>query len=158
MREVSITALQAMMAQQTTEVFIPCLKIEHPSFAEPILLAYNTESVFRTDGEYKPYPFQINLPPQNDDEAQSMTLTVDNSDLTLNDAIRTLTGQPQVTFDVVLASSPNTVEAGPFEMSLMSAQATAESIIGTLGTEMDIFSQQVPGQNYIPTNSAGLFL
>lgn len=59
---------------------------------------------------------------------------------------------------VVLASSPNTVEAGPFNMKLAGAQATADTITGTLGQEQDIFSQQVPGQQYLPTTSPGLFL
>ena len=62
MREVSDTALRAMLAQETAEVFVPLLRIEHDSLSEPIRLAYNTESVTRTDGEYKPYPFKINLP------------------------------------------------------------------------------------------------
>jgi hypothetical protein len=51
-----------MMSQETAEVFVPLLRIEHADLSDPILLAYNTESVVRTDGEYKPYPFQINLP------------------------------------------------------------------------------------------------
>lgn len=158
MREVSATALQAMLAQQTAEVFVPCLSITHPSFAEPIRLAYNTESVNRSAGEFKPYPFQINLPAQVEDEPPSMTLTVDNTDLSVNDAIRNITGQPTVTFDVVLASSPNTVEAGPFVMGLQNVQADAQTITGTLGYEMDLFAQQVPSQEYLPTSSPGLFL
>jgi hypothetical protein len=59
---------------------------------------------------------------------------------------------------VVLASSPNTIEAGPFAMSLQQAQADAQTITGTLGYESDIFSQQVPAQQYLPTSSPGLFL
>lgn len=139
-------------------MFIPCLTINHPSFTDPIRLAYNTESVMRTAGEFKPYPFQINLPSQVEDEPPSMTLTVDNTDLEVNDAIRTITGQPTVTFDVVLASSPNTVEAGPFVMGLQNAQADAQTITGTLGYEIDLFSQLVPSNQYLPTSSPGLFL
>jgi len=75
----------------------------------------------RTDGTYLPYPFQINLPTQSDDEVPTVSLTVDNTDLTVNDKIRTLSGPPTVTFSVVLASSPNTEEAGPFEMQLQNA-------------------------------------
>jgi hypothetical protein len=43
-------------------------------------------------------------------------------------------------------------------MSLQQAQADAQTITGTLGYEMDIFAQQVPGQQYEPSNSQGLFL
>lgn len=158
MRQVSLPALQAMMVQDTAEVFIPLLRIEHPSLGAPILLAHNTESVVRTDGTYLPYPFQINLPVQSDEEIPQVTLTVDNTDLSVNDKIRTLIGEPSVTLMVVLASSPDTVEAGPFAMKLANATATAETITGTLGQEQDIFSQQVPGQQFMPGNSPGLFL
>ena len=146
------------MAQNSAEVFIPLLRIEHPSLPAPILLASNTETVHRTDGDYLPYPFQINLPTQSDEEIPQVTLTVDNTDLSVNNAIRTLVGEPSVTFMVVLASSPNIEEAGPFAMKLASAQATAETITGTLGQEQDIFGQQVPGQQYMPESSPGLFL
>jgi hypothetical protein len=60
--------------------------------------------VVRTDGTYLPYPFQINLPVQSDEEIPQVTLTVDNTDLSVNDKIKTLVGQPSVTFMVVLAS------------------------------------------------------
>lgn len=160
MRQVSLPALRAMVAQETEEVFIPFIRIDHPSFANPIRLAYNTETITRADGDYLPYAFQINLPPQmdNSDAPPSVQLTVDNVDLEVNNAIRTISGVPQVTFDVALASSPTVSEAGPFVMNLQSVTADANTIQGTLGYELDIFAQQVPGQNYLPTNSAGLFL
>jgi hypothetical protein len=158
MREVSVTALQAMLAQDTVEVFVPLLRIEHSGLAEPILLAYNTEQVVRSDGTYLPYAFQINLPKQVEDETPTLSVTIDNTDLEVNDKIRSLVGQPSVTFMVVLASNPESVEAGPFPLSLQQVDADAQSITGTLGYEMDIFAQQVPAQQYLPTNSQGLFL
>lgn len=158
MRQVSTTALQAMLAQDSAEVFVPLLRIEHPDLAEPILLAYNTETVSRSDGDYLPYAFQINLPKQVEDETPQLSVTVDNTDLVINDKIRSLVGKPSVTFMVVLASSPNTVEAGPFEMSLQQATADAQTITGTLGYEDDLFSQETPCGRYLPTNSPGLYL
>lgn len=158
MREVSATALQAMLAQDSAEVFIPLLRIEHPDLADPILLAYNTETVSRSDGDYLPYAFQINLPKQVEDETPQLSVTVDNTDMTVNDKIRSLVGKPSVTFMVVLASQPDTVEAGPFEMSLQQATADAQTITGTLGYELDIFAQQVPAQQFLPSNSPGLYL
>jgi len=158
MRQLSQAALQALLAQDTAEVFIPILKITHLDLTAPILLAYNTETVHRADGDYLPYPFQINIPESSDNEAPTVNLTVDNTDLSVNDAIRSLVGMPTVEFSVVLASSPDTVEIGPYEMSLQNAQANAQTITGTLGFEQDLFSQLVPAQTYIPTNSPGLFL
>lgn len=158
MRQISAAAMQAVLAQNTAEVFVPCLSINHPAFANPIRLALNTEVMHRAAGDYMPYAFQIDLPSQHDDSLPQVKLTVDNVDLQVNDAIRTLQGPPTVTMDVVMASSPDTVEIGPFNYSLQSATANADTIQGVLGFEEDIFSQQVPGQNYQPSNSPGLFL
>lgn len=158
MRQLSQAALQAVLSQNTAEVFIPLLRIEHPDLTAPILLAYNTEQVVRTDGTYLPYPFQINIPESSDNESPTVNLTVDNTDLTVNDTIRTLVGMPSVTFMVVLASSPDTVEVGPYAMSLQNAQADSQTIQGTLGFEQGIFSQGVPSQTFVPSNSPGLFL
>lgn len=158
MHQVSATALQAWLAQQTAEVFVACLKIEHPSLPSTIRLARNTEPLVRADGTYMPYAFTIALPSQRDDEMPQVSVTVDNTDLEVNNALRSLVGAPKVTFDVVPASSPDSSEAGPFEYSLQTATCTADTIQGTLGYEDDVFSQQVPGQNYTPSSSPGLFL
>lgn len=157
MRQVSQQALQALLAQSTDEIFIPCLHIDHPTFAAPIRIAYNSETVTRADGDYLPYPFQITLPSQREDEVPSVKITVDNTDLSINDAIRNLVGAPSVRFDVVLASAPDSVEAGPFYFELQQATADANTIQGTLGQDASIFSQLFPGQQYDPTSSPGLF-
>lgn len=157
MHTVSATALQALLAQNTAEVFVPLLRIEHPDLPAPILLAYNTETVHRADGDYLPYPFQINLPAQRDDQVSQVSITIDNTDLAVNDAIRALSGTPTVTLMIVLASTPDTIEAGPFVMALQQANADANTITGTLGQEDDVFAQNAPGQQFLPTNAAGLF-
>lgn len=158
MRQVSPRALQAMLAQETPEVFLACLTITHPGLAAPIRLVCNNEPLVRATGTWLPYPFKITLPDQRDDQLPQVRVTVDNVDLSVNEQLRTLVGPPQVTLEVVLASQPDTVEAGPFNFSLQTATSTAETIDGTLGYEDDVFAQQVPGQNYLPSNSAGLYL
>jgi hypothetical protein len=155
-RTVSATALQAMLAQQTSEVFLPFLKIEHPSITT-IYIVYNTDPITRTEGVYQPYAFHIALPEDVEDKIPQVQVTIDNTDLTINDTIRGLVGVPTITFFVALASSPNTIEAGTYVYSLQSITADANTITGTLGFESDVFAQQVPGITYVPVNSAGLF-
>src|SRR5690606_15205901 len=145
-----------MLAQETAEVFVPCLRIQHPGL-ETIRVCYNTEKLERADGDYLPYPFQINLPNQREDEIPRVTVTIDNTDLSVNDAIRSLDGAPVVTLDVVLASSPDMIEAGPFYFELQQVTADASTISGSLGQDESIFAQLFPGQQYTPVNSKGLF-
>lgn len=159
MRQVSLPMLRSMLAEETDEVLLPILRIEHPDLAEPILLVRNNEPLVRSDGTYLPYYFNINLPEQSDDEIKPLTVSVDNTDLEVNDKIRTLVGPPKVTFSLVLASSPDTAEAGPYALSLQAVpKADAQTITGTLGYEMDIFVQTVPAQQVLPSSSPGMFL
>lgn len=158
MRQVSSNALKAMLSQYTDEVFIPLLSIDHESFDSPVCVCYNTEAIVSNGVTYNPYPFTINLPDAISDQLPQVTVTIDNTDLSFNDAIRTLSGDPPtVTFSLVLASSPDTIEIGPLVYSLVNATVDTNTIQGVLGFEDDIFSQQVPNPNYTPSNSPGLF-
>lgn len=157
MRQVSPKALQAMFAQQTAELFLMCLAIDHPTFTDPILLVYDTVPLVRSTGTYQPFAFQCALPDQTDDQLPQVKVTIENTDLSVAQAIRQLTGLPAVTLDVVLASQPDTIEAGPFYFAMTDIQVNASTITGTLSYEEDIFAQQVPGQQYLPTNSPGMF-
>jgi hypothetical protein len=157
-RTVSSVALQAMLSRETAEVFLIAMRIAHADFGT-LRIVNNTESVVRTDGTYVPFPFSITLPAETDEQVPQVTVVFDNIDETIVDAIRTVTGaRPTVSFDVILASSPNTVEAGPFNFSIMSAQYDVKQVTCTLGFEEDILNQQAPRGNYSPSNSPGLFV
>lgn len=157
MRAVSINAMRAMLAQETGEVFLVCITITHPSITTQRLVN-NTQPLVRAAGTYNPCPMQLTLPSERADQLPQVNLVLDNIDRTVLEQIRTITGVPAVTMEVVLASSPDTVEAGPFDFSLLSATYDVLVINGVLGYMDDILNQQVPAQNYTPTNSPGLFV
>lgn len=157
-RIVSPSALQAMLARETAEVFLICMRITHSSFLVPIRIVNNTQEVVRTDGIYQPFPFSLILPQDTEDQIPSVTVQFDNIDNSITDAIRTISGRPAVSFDVVLASSPNTVEAGPYNFIIMNSQYDAKTVTCTLGFEEDILNQSVPKGVYNPSNSPGLFV
>jgi len=155
--QVSINAMHAMFAQQTGEVFLVCLTITHPSITTQRLVN-NTQPVVRSAGTYQPYPMQLSLPAQLDDQLPTVDIVVDNVDREVLQQIREVSGVPKVTMEVILASSPDTVEAGPFDFSLKQASYDVLAITGTLGYEDDILNQRVPAMSYTPSNSPGLFL
>lgn len=156
-RIVSPSALQAMLARETDQVFLICMRIMHSSFAT-IRIVNNTENVVRTDGTYIPFPFSLVLPNDTEDQVPQVTVQFDNIDGMIVDAIRTVPGRPAVSFDVVLASSPNVIEAGPFNFSLVNAQYDAKVVTCTLGFEEDILNQAIPKGTYNPANSPGLYV
>lgn len=155
--QVSINAMRAMFAQETGEVFLVCLTITHPDITT-LRLVNNAAAVARSAGTYQPYPMQLMLPAQRDDQLPQVDIVIDNVDREVLRQIRTLSGVPKVTMEVILASSPDTVEAGPFDFVLKHAGYDVLAITGTLGYEDDILNQQVPSMQYTPSNSHGLFL
>ncbi len=159
-RTISAAAMQAVLATRTDQVFLTCLTISPPagSNAFPVIQLVNDKNpLVRTDGTYQPFAFQVKLPDDDDSKIPQVNITIDNVDRSILEAIRTVPGLPIVEFFVVLASTPDTIEVGPFNFSLLSAGYDVMTITGTLGYEEDFLNQQVPGDLYTPTNSPALF-
>jgi hypothetical protein len=155
MSEISADALAAMFAQETDEVFLMCVMIEHDDLAAPIRLVRNTEAIERGGETYLPFPFELELPSDVEDQLPHVQLVIDNVDRTIVRAIRPLKGKALVTVDVVLASSPDTVERGPFELKLQSVDYNALTVSGELAYE-DTLNAAYPKDQFTPINSPGL--
>jgi hypothetical protein len=157
-RNVSPTALKAMLAQETGEVFLICLTMSHPSLNEPYLLVNDQVPLIRAAGTFQPFAFDVSLPNEQYDSLPQVTMTIDNIDTRILQAIRNLTGErPSVKMEVVLASSPNRVEVGPFSFNILSINYSDATIQGTIGFEDDLLNTAFPADSYTPTNSKGLF-
>ena len=146
-----------MFAQETGEVFLMCLTLSHPDLATPIRVVHNNENITRTAGVHYASFFEMNLPEEVAGSIPQVTLAIENVDRSITDSIRLLSGRVAVTMDVVLASSPNVVEAGPFNFSLLSASFNVQSVQGRLGFEDDVLNQGFPADTFTPVNSSGLF-
>lgn len=156
-RTLSPAAAQAILARETAEVFLVCLTISGDGI-DTLRAVNNTEPVVRAGGTYHPYPFAAILPEDSDSASPTVTLQVDNVDRQVTRALREYQGIPQCTLEVILASSPDTVEVGPFEFSILGVDYDALLIQVQLGYEEDFLNQAVPAQSYTPTNSPGLFV
>lgn len=158
MSEVSAEYLRQALAQQTSDTVLAYLLIEHPSLAAPIRIVNHLKAVTRSDGVYQPFPFQVPEPEQAEGQIPQVKVIIDNVDTQINDALEGLSDYPTITFFATLLSTPDTVESGPYMFSLKNIQGDEHSLSGTLGFEDDVFAQQAPGQNYLPSNSPGMFL
>lgn len=156
MRTLSPAAAKAILSAETPEVFLACLTITHPSIS-PIRIVNNTETVVRAAGEFVPYPFQSQLPTDNEEAPGTVAITIDNIDRDIARLIRNLDGIPQATLEVILASSPDVVEVGPFEFSVLAADIDVMTVQLTAGYVEDFLNQGVPAQSYNPSNSRGLW-
>lgn len=152
----SPTALAAVLAQETDKVFLPLLSISHPDLAEPILVVNDGQNCVSNGGTYLAFPFTIDFPPADPDQAPQVRLVVDNVDQSIIVGIRQLSSAPTISLSVVLSDTPDTIEAGPFNMTLRQAVYDSLTIEGTLNFE-DILNEPYPGDAYTPANFPGLF-
>lgn len=155
MRALTATSRKAIFDQNTGEVFLILLEIDHDDFTTPIRVVNNYDDVTSNSDVYTAYPFEIVLPKENA-QISKATLSIDNVSQTIIEEIRNLTTAPSVTLTIVLASDPDTIEVGPFYFSLTSVIYDAMVIRGELNYE-NILQQVYPKEDFNPFNHPGLF-
>lgn len=157
-KRLSNAARAAAFAQQTGEVFLTLVEIEHDDLGAPIRLVDNTENVTSNGNVYTACGFSV---PMADDSADSLArtrMTIDNVDQALTVAIRSVrrTPKPTVTLSVVLASSPDVIEFGPFTYFVNSIAYDARSVTLDLSYE-DILNERFHRVFMTPVGFPGLF-
>jgi hypothetical protein len=153
---VSSRARKALFAQETDEVFLPLLTITHASLTTPIRVVHNPQNITSRGNLFVGYPFDMELPPADPDQPPRLRLTIDNIDRDIVASLRTLSTPPGVTLEVVLAATPDTVEAGPYVMTLTGVDYDALTITGDLAAE-DVLAEPYPGDAFTPAKFPGLF-
>lgn len=161
----STAARRAINAQETDEVFLLLLTLSHPSLPEPIRVVDNTVNITSRGHTYVAYPFKIDLPDDAPDESPRVRLEIDNVGVPddadplqrrVSDYIRAIDSPFTCALEIVLASTPDVVEAGPFEVKATSAEYDVMTVSAELGYE-DLLNEPFPGDSFIPATHPGLF-
>jgi len=155
-RTLSAAARNAIFASQTAEAFLVLLTLDHPTWGAPVRVTSDAVDTASRGYTYKPFPFLVSLPEERDDALARVRLTIDNVDRSIIAALRPLTSPPTVTLEVVLASSPDTLEAGPFDFTLRNVEYDALTITGDLMFE-DVLNEPFPAGSFTPASYPGLF-
>ncbi len=148
-RQLSSTAMRALFEAQTDQAFLILLTIEAEGLSQPIRVSSDGVNTASRGNEYTAFPFQIGMPPEEEDKPPQVTLRIDNVDLSIIQAIRTVTAPPTVTMNIVLASDPDTLEAEPCVLTLRNAMYDMSTIEGTLMHE-DTLNQLTPSGTFTP--------
>ena len=77
---------------------------------DTIRVVNNYEDITSRGNTFIAYPFNLALPSDTGEAMPELMLTIDNVDQRLVKAIRELLTPPDITFEMVLSSAPNTVE------------------------------------------------
>lgn len=156
MRSMSLTARTAVMAPETGAAFLILLTIDHADLTDPIRVTNDAVTTVSRGQTYLSYPFAIALPGEQEDEVQTTRLRIDNISGEILATLRRLSGKPTLTMDVVVASTPSVVEAGPFQYRLNSIDADALTLEGELQAE-PILVEPIPAAKITPIRFPGLF-
>lgn len=162
MRRVSLNARVAQEDQTTDEVDVVLIAIEHPALADTVRLstdpteclsidplAYGTRSTWRaTDAPQGRATYQfvlldVMLPADQDDAPHSAELVVELHDNDLARALRMTSDPARVDMAVVLASSPDLVEAEWLDLRLTGVEGDSGQATLTI-TREPLTSEPMP--------------
>ena len=155
-RSLNSAALASIYAETTDEVWLELLEITHDDLATPFRLVNNNEDITSNGNVYTAFAFRARLPQQVEKELTKFTITLDNVSRLLIEELRTVSTSPQIALSIVLASDPDTVEAGPFNFVLKTISYDALTIEADLSNE-DYHTEPFPFQRFTPLNFPGLF-
>jgi hypothetical protein len=153
----SSTFVEALVSQNTDEVFLFLLTLSHPDLSTPIRVVNNVENITSRSLVYQAFPFELILPQDDGDSLPQVVITLSNVSLEFIDEIRALNGALDVKLEVILASSPNTVEMSIDGMKTYTISYDTQSIQATCQVE-DVLNMSFPNELYMPSNFPGLFV
>ncbi len=170
MRIVSLNTRLAHDAQASDDIYVVLFEIEHPDLATSILLStdnadrislepliYGTRSTWRSAAtrDFLWIVASTVLPSDLDDAPAAATIILENLDRQMAEVVRSFTSPATFHMAVVLASSPDLVEAEYTDLLLTSAEITAGEITLSISRE-EIESEYVPGGRMTARTFPGL--
>lgn len=166
MRALSLTMRQALNAQESGEVAIVLLTIQHPDLPTPIRLSsdpttlltdtplqYGTVSRGYT---FRFFPFVISLPDDVSERSPTAQIQIENVSRELVSIVRSTSTPATVWMQMVLASNPSFVEIDYPLFDLRSVSYTAS--VMTLELSIDsLATEPYPSGNFDPAGFPGMF-
>jgi len=148
--------IQAVLEPDTGEIFLMLLTFNHSTFPQPIRLVNNLEDI-RSRGElYQAFPLELILPPDDGDTLPTVQITCQNASLELIDEIRSVQGPMSVKIELILASTPDWIEASIEDLRVATVQYDKSAIQMTCTVD-DLLNTSFPKERYLPSNFPGLF-
>lgn len=155
-RTVSLPALQAMLAQQTSEVMIELLEINHEDLDAPLRFCNDAKPVISNGHTYEPWPFQAVLPTDDPDLEPRASIQISNVDLSVTIALDQLPSRPKLTIAVVTLTDPDTYEYGPMTFDVADQRGDAQTITLDLVLQ-DLDQEPFPWMSFTPNRFPALF-
>lgn len=155
-RNVSAELKQAVYAQETEHEFVVLISISHDDLEEPIRVNSSGKDVLHNGDNYVAFPFEVILPDDVDDRPPRAKLRIDNISREVVLAIRTISSAPRVTIRIVMAETPDVVEAEFLDFRLSNITYDQLTVEGDLTLE-EFIGEPYPARVFSPADFPGLF-
>lgn len=140
----------------TDDAIFALLTINPPDGSDPLRVVNNNENVVSNGNTFYPYPFTIVLPADTGERQPQVQLQIGNVDQQITTLIREMIEPPTVMLELVVSSSPNTVERRIDFMRLRDVTYDAFTVQGVL-QPINILTERFPNEEYLPSTFPDLF-
>lgn len=148
-------ATEQAIAQHADDPFLVLLTLGHPTLTQPERFVRNRIQLTSRGNLYKASHFEVELPGDGE-EAPRASITVANVSRRIGQAMQTLVTPPSCVIELVLASTPDTVERVWSGLDLLEATWDAFTVRGTL-TRATNWDEPWPFIRVTPARFPGLF-
>lgn len=156
-RTTSVNLRRALFAQQTGEVLLWLLTLDHPDFAAPIRVCNDARDVESRGEVYHRFPFEISIEGDGGGKSRPRAvLRICNVDRQIVEAVRSVQTAISVTVELARESEPDVIEAGPMEFALREVAYDAVVVEGELRYE-EVLSEPFPAATFSPSRFPALF-
>jgi hypothetical protein len=155
-RTVSNAGLRSLLAEETGEVWVILLTIDHVELLMPIRVCSDAVNVVSRGETYISFPFELSLPDDTDGGPPRASLTIDNVSREIAEAVRSVSSPPSVVIEVVRAAAPDVLEAVLPVFELRNVRYNVLTVQGDLQVE-DLTAEPYPADSFTPANFRGLF-
>lgn len=152
-RSISLSSLQALMKQEPDEQFLELITVDHDDMSSPLRKVNDKADITSNGDLYEAFPFFIELPTDEEDRISEVQLIIIVLDQVIQTELRALSTSPSVVLQVITRSSPNTVEAGPFDFTITRVEFDGPLATFTLGFNRILFEDTFPKGVFGPANA-----
>lgn len=156
MRDTSIAARAALYAPQTGKVFLHLLTIDHDDMPARVRFVDNLDDITSRGNVYTAFPFRALLPADVEGELPTLDLVVDNVTRELVDEVRSIATPAEITIEVVIADTPDTVEVGPILLEVAGVSYDRQELRLSLVSER-LMTEPYPAGLFTPSDFPFLF-
>lgn len=147
--------LSQLYYQDSDDVFLTLVTLEHPSFTT-VRLVNNSVDIVSRGNTFQAFPMRIRLPADDGESAREVNIEFDNVSLEILNEIRTVTDYINVKIEMVLASVPDEVQISLEELKIQSVSYNSKTVSARLFLD-NFLNTGLTSESYTPLIYPGLF-